>query len=133
MEQTSEVSLRRSLRRWRVATVVCLFLIVGVAAVAIYAIMDQAVTLMYHDTELENMTRREALLEKVALHVSADTTKAQLMELVQEIDPLAFEKEGAIHAEDVGFYFNENGTLACIASRYPREDGPCAPFVKPER
>jgi len=103
-----------------------------VVVLAIYAIIDQAITLTYHDSELQNLRQSEALLEEVALHVSTSTTKAELLELVRKSDPDAFEKEGGIHANLVSFYFTESGTLACITSRYPPDNSPCAAFAKQE-
>ena len=131
MDSSAEVRIGRSLRKWRITALLAVLLLVASVLWSAYAAFDAGVTLAYHDDSLRNLQEAHALLERIALRVSASTTKGELLTLLQELGVESFEKEGAVHAGALSFYFTSGSALACITSTYPPAGTPCAPFFEP--
>ncbi len=68
-----------------------------------------------------------ALLERLALQLSPSTDRAELVRMLDALDVAWFAKERALHAEDLGFYFDSSGQVACVPSILePTIDAPSA-------
>jgi hypothetical protein len=129
----SDARLRRSLRRWRIIAAGTAALLVATVAWSMHAGLDQGKTLAYLEGDFKNLQRTELLLERVVLRVSSSTTKAELLNLLGELGAEPFEKQGAVHADGLNFYFTPADTLACVTSSYPPpQSSPCGQFSPPE-
>ena len=133
MVPDNERALKRSAANWRAATIVVSLLLAATVGYAFYAIMDQGVTLAYRDAELERVQASQAFLERIVLRVTPASTRSHVLSIVREGDSLAFEKDGAVYAGGVGFYFDGAGRLACITAGYPAEQTHCAAFARADQ
>ncbi len=130
MNSDAETSIRRSLRKWRIAAISALVLLVASLAWSAYVTVDAGVTLTYQESSLRTLQDANALLEQILLRVSPSTTKPDLFRLLQELGVESFEKEGAIHAGVLSFYFGPNQRLACVTAAYVTGGTRCEQFMQ---
>jgi hypothetical protein len=130
---SEERSGRGSLVKWRATSGALLVLLLATIACALHALLDQGIALTHQPDELDRVRRSLALLEALVLRVSPATTRPELFRILHELEIDAFEKpqEGGVHSAELGFYFTEADTLACITADYPPETSRCARFARP--
>ena len=110
----------QSRRRWRRAFFALLVLWLVTAASAAYAVIDQGVTLTYHEASARDMARDFRVLLRAAPALGGSVTRSAVLTTLrrQHPDALISATDSTVRRGDLTFRFAADGRLQAVDHEY---------------
>ena len=114
MESIDE--LRRSRIRWRAAFGLLAVTSLLAMGTLVYAVVDQGVTLTYHEDSFRQTEQSLAILRELTPALRRGDTRADVLSLLRQAHPdaLISATDSTVGIEDLVFRFGADGRLAAV-------------------